>query len=129
MTIGEQLKKTRLLLRITQAQICAGVITEAHYSRIERDKNEINATSLIQILNNLHISLYDFFLPFDLAPIEQEIDQAFINHDQRAYNEHYRLFFKLIDAILAGTTDQLSTDFKQKARRQFLQVGQFTPNL
>lgn len=133
MTIGEQLKKTRLLLGITQEQMAAGIITEAHYSRVERDINEINAASLIKMLNKWHVSLYDFFLPFDIAPIDKEIHSAFINHDmdklnelskdQRVDKEYYRFELRLIKAIFEGKTDNLSEEFKQKAKRQFLQVG------
>lgn len=138
MTIGEQLKKTRLLLGITQEQMCAGSIAEAYYSRVERDINEINITSLIKMLNNRHVSLYDFFLPFDIAPIDEEIQLAFINHDRikldklskskRANTGYYKFEFKLINAIWDGKTDSLSEEFKQKVRRQFLQIGKFNVN-
>ena len=51
MTIGEQLKKTRTLLGLTQTQMCSGIVTESFYSRVERGLSEINATDLFRILN------------------------------------------------------------------------------
>ena len=41
MTIGEQLKKTRNMLELTQLQMSAGIITESFYSKVERDKSKI----------------------------------------------------------------------------------------
>ena len=46
MTIGEALKKERKDLGLTQAEMAAGVITTAHYSKIERDKHDISAYDL-----------------------------------------------------------------------------------
>ncbi len=122
MTIGEQLKRERILLGITQRQMCAGIITESFYSRVENNKNEINIDDLIKILNKQHISFYDFFAPFSISPIDPEIQQvsispidpeiqqAFINYnrselkrlkdDKRSQDSKYQLEFKIMLAIL-----------------------------
>ncbi len=77
MTIGEQLKRERILLGITQRQMCAGIITESFYSRVENNKNEINIDDLIKILNKQHISFYDFFL---LHLVFHQLIQKFSKH-------------------------------------------------
>lgn len=67
MTIGEQLKRTRKTLGITQAQMCEGAISEAYYSRVERNINSIRINDLINILKHNDISIYDFFHSMDLV--------------------------------------------------------------
>ena len=37
MTIGQQLKKFRLLLGLSQADMAAGIVTASFYSKVERD--------------------------------------------------------------------------------------------
>ncbi|MDB6224807.1 helix-turn-helix domain-containing protein [Lactobacillus amylovorus] len=138
MTIGEQLKRERMLLGITQKQMCAGIITDATYSRVERNKNEINIIDLICILNKWQISFNDFFSPFDISPINQEIGYAFINRDipklealskdRRVQDESHQFEFRLIKAILNDKVEDLSFDLKQKARWQILPVGEFNTN-
>ena len=65
MTIGQQLKKFRLLLGLSQADMAAGIVTASFYSKVERDQNEIVIDRLVEILNAHNISLYDFFETFD----------------------------------------------------------------
>lgn len=60
MTIGRQLKKMRQLLNLSQSQMCAGIISESFYSKIEHDKNELSINKLLALLNAHNISLYDF---------------------------------------------------------------------
>ena len=50
MTIGEQLREIRDSLNLTQTQMCAGVVTESFYSRVENGKSEINIDDLLAIL-------------------------------------------------------------------------------
>lgn len=63
--IGEQLRKTRMFLGITQEEMTKGIIATSFYSRVERDKVDININDLILILNENHVSLRDFFDKFD----------------------------------------------------------------
>ncbi|GAA2953412.1 hypothetical protein GCM10019995_05360 [Lactobacillus kefiranofaciens subsp. kefirgranum] len=138
MTIGEQLKRERILLGITQRQMCAGIITESFYSRVENNKNEINIDDLIKILNKQHISFYDFFAPFSISPIDPEIQQAFINYnrselkrlkdDQRSQDSKYQLEFKIMLAILDNKTEELSADLKQNIKYRVLHIGKFDNN-
>lgn len=40
--------------------MCAGIISESFYSKIEHDKNELSINKLLALLNAHNISLYDF---------------------------------------------------------------------
>ena len=60
MTVGQQLRKTRMFLGITQEEMTKGIIATSFYSRVERDKADININDLILILNKNHVSLRDF---------------------------------------------------------------------
>ena len=51
MTIGQQLKKFRLLLGLSQADMAAGIVTASFYSKVERDQSEIVIDKLVEILN------------------------------------------------------------------------------
>lgn len=73
MTIGNQLRKTRILIGLTQKQMSDGIMSEPFYSRIENDRDEINICDLIKILNKAQVSMYDFFQPFECKPIKRSI--------------------------------------------------------
>lgn len=60
MTIGQQLKKFRLLLGLSQADMAAGIVTASFYSKVERDQSEIVIDKLVEILNAHNISLNEF---------------------------------------------------------------------
>lgn len=81
-TIGSQLKKTRILLGLTGEQMCKGVLTESAYSRVERGQSEIDIDKLIELLNNHQVSLADFFTPFDQRSLEEEVKSAFLKRIQ-----------------------------------------------
>ncbi len=48
--IFTEIKKEREDLGLTQTEMAAGVISTAHYSKIERDKHDISAYDLFEIL-------------------------------------------------------------------------------
>lgn len=77
MKIGLKLRKTRNLMGLSQKQMIHGLMTQAAYSRVERGKNGISMTHLIDILNSNHISLYDFFEVYDQDNYQNKIRQAF----------------------------------------------------
>ena len=86
MTIGQQLKKTRLLFGLTQEEMSAGIVSESFYSRVERDKNAITINKLIAMLNANNISLNDFFKIFDNEgmpelKLQRQIYSAFNDRD------------------------------------------------
>ncbi len=49
MTIGERLREIRDSMNLTQTEMCAGVVTESFYSRVENGKSEINIDDLLAI--------------------------------------------------------------------------------
>lgn len=61
MTIGEALKHFRLSLGLTQTEMASGLLSESYYSRVERDKHEIDAKTLIELLQKRNISCSSFF--------------------------------------------------------------------
>ena len=61
MRIAQQLKRTRILLGLTQAEMIDNIMTISFYSRVEHEKHDITINDLIDILNDHHMSLYDFF--------------------------------------------------------------------
>ena len=82
MTIGERLKEIRDSLNLTQAEMCAGVVTESFYSRVENGKSEINIDDLLAILKQNHVSVRDFFSVFDQSMHQYHcIRSAISNHN------------------------------------------------
>lgn len=104
MTIGEQLKQTRMLLGLNQTQMCGGIISEPFYSRVERGLSEINIIDLLKILNLHDVSLYDFFKDFDkeknIKCLNLEIDQSSLTIGERLKEE--RKFLGLSQREMAG---------------------------
>lgn len=45
--------------------MCAGIISESFYSKVEHDKSDLSFDKLLAILKAHNISLYDFFEAFD----------------------------------------------------------------
>ncbi|GAA3635175.1 helix-turn-helix transcriptional regulator [Lactobacillus hamsteri] len=138
MTIGEQLKKTRTLLGLTQTQMCSGIVTESFYSRVERGLSEINATDLFKILNEHHVSLYDFFEVFeDVRPLQQVIEHeaitAFNNHNLSALkrldknnkvtNHKLKLVIRLMISVLTNSVDKIPVDLQVEMKHNILQIG------
>lgn len=86
MTIGQQLKKFRLLLGLSQADMAAGIVTASFYSKVERDQSEIIIDKLVEILNAHNISLNEFFEAFDKENLpnlnlEKKVYSYFDNRD------------------------------------------------
>lgn len=85
-TIGQQLKTIRRILNLNQAQMCAGILSESFYSKVERGVSDVSFTKLLALLNIHNISLYDFFETFDEenlpnVKLKKEIHSAFNNRD------------------------------------------------
>ena len=125
MTIGEQLKKTRNTLQLTQKQMSEGIISESFYSRVECDKSRINIIDLIKILNKHQISLYDFFEPFDEHVFYKEnihckIVSAFNSHNVKELkniqtnisNNKLALEIQLMIALLQNKVEELPEKYE-----------------
>ncbi|MDK6268277.1 helix-turn-helix transcriptional regulator [Lactobacillus mulieris] len=61
MTIGSLLKHQRIAMGLTQKEFSNGIISAAHYSKIENNKHEISATDLFLLLKQNQIDLIDFY--------------------------------------------------------------------
>ena len=53
MKIGKALRIERLNLKLTQEQMCKGIVSHPFYAKVESGKNRINAESLFEILPEL----------------------------------------------------------------------------
>ncbi|WP_172992554.1 helix-turn-helix domain-containing protein, partial [Lactobacillus helveticus] len=104
MTIGQQLKKTRLLFGLTQEEMSAGIVSKSFYSRVERDKNAITINKLIAMLNANNISLNDFFRTFDNEGLPELKVQRKI---YTAYNERNIVELHQIEKSLSSKNDVL----------------------
>lgn len=136
MTIGQQLKQCRLSLGLTQAQMCQGVVTSSFYSRVESDNNRISVNSLLKILNNHNLSLYDFFINFDLEKLQQnklqsqilaafdccDIDQLTII-EKILENDNLKLEVQLMLISLSGDKSRITDTLKNKIHYDFIKIG------
>lgn len=138
MTIGEALKKERKDLGLTQMEMAAGVISTAHYSKIERDKHDISAYDLFAILTKHNISLLDFVkeientyqsIPQNQINLNLKLVHAFYQSDQesvRTLNKEIqastatkeeKLRAILIEANVTHTIDQIPENVRKKIKR------------
>ena len=135
MTIGQQLKKFRLLLGLSQADMAAGIVTASFYSKVERDQSEIVIDKLVEILNAHNISLYDFFKVFDEENLpnlnlSRKVYSYFDNRDldklialKKSINDKGTLLYlkvKLIIADFKGKIDEILSN-KSEDRRQIFE--------
>lgn len=132
MTIGQQLKKFRLLLGLSQADMAAGIVTASFYYKVERDQNEIVIDRLVEILNAHNISLYDFFEAFDKENLsnlnlEKKVYSYFDNRDlsklialKKEVKDRDTLIYlklKLIIADLKGRVREMPQNSQEELRK------------
>lgn len=132
MTIGQQLKKFRLLLGLSQADMAAGIVTASFYSKVERDQSEIVIDKLVEILNTHNISLYDFFEAFDKENLpnlnlEKKVYSYFDNRDlgklialKKEVKDRDTLIYlklKLIIADLEGRVHEMPQNSQEELRK------------
>lgn len=65
MDIGKLLKQYRLEQGKTQAEFVGKIISRSYYAKIEKDKHQINAVDLIDLLDHNKIDLSGFFIKLD----------------------------------------------------------------
>lgn len=138
MTIGEALKKERKDLGLIQAEMAAGVITTAHYSKIERDKHDISAYDLFEILTKNNINLVDFIkeiedtyqsTPENQINLNLRLIHAFYQSDQKsvrilnkeiqesAATKEEKMRAILIEANVTHTIDQIPGKVRKEIKR------------
>lgn len=135
MTIGEQLREIRDSLNLTQTQMCAGVVTESFYSRVENGKNEINIDDLLAILKQNHVSVRDFFSVFDQSmqrKIQYHCIRSAINNRNVAWLKKeqkdepiFKTEFTAVIATLTNKKADLSDDAQRKIKSNFGRLGKW----
>lgn len=136
MRIAQQLKRTRILLGLTQAKMIDNIMTTSFYSRVEHEKHDITINDLLDILNDHHMSLYDFFSGITELRTEDQIiqDQLALAFYEEKVDElkalkpkicNYQLELerKLMLAILQENVDQLSPKLKQEMKHRIIKIG------
>ena len=65
MSVGSLIKSIRINKGISQSEACSNAVSQSNYSKFELEKIDISSSALIQIINNLDISLDEFFFLYD----------------------------------------------------------------
>lgn len=139
--IGQQLKKVRQQLGLTQGEMIGGVIHKSHYSKIERGLEGISADSLFRILFLHNVDVDQFFEKVrknyrssedvNVEELENSMRQAFNNSDTEKAKECLAQILKLDGhrilkyrsiisvAMFENKLDELSLEFKEKVLAEF----------
>lgn len=138
MTIGQALRSYRLHAGLSQAEMADGVVSESFYSRVERDRNKIDAETLIKLLQAHHFNVGNFFdhlaeagsqRPKSYFGIEGELIFAVNNGDLKALKKiekeikndpdcpQWIVFrFEMAYAWLTHSNEKISPKLKAKVR-------------
>ncbi len=98
MGINAALKKARQSRGLTQEQFVAGILSPAHYSKIERGLHEISAKDLMAILQKNKISFAEFFKQNMISQADDENslgDQLQIAYYNQDLNQVRKLVTKI----------------------------------
>ncbi|BDR57655.1 helix-turn-helix domain-containing protein [Xylocopilactobacillus apicola] len=133
-TIGDLLKKYRILQTKTQKEWAEDVISTSYYSKVEKDMHHISAEDLIRILKKNNVSVLDFFSELDYKSkyvydakqaLKQQIVEAYydnnvdelikvrlkIDKSNESYKNDYLLF---IDGLISVMNNSLDSFGKEK---------------
>lgn len=121
MTIGTNLRQTRLSMHLTMKQFAKGALDSSYLSHIERNENEIRATTLIKLLTKNNISVIDFLQEYNSSPIQSSVLQteasnAFFNHDVETLQKMLKGSAKsslIIQKIIILMVDRLNKQVSQ----------------
>lgn len=149
--IGQQLKKIRKQLGLTQEEMIGGVIHKSHYSKIERGLEGISADSLFRILFLHNIDIDQFFEEVrknyrssedvNGEELENSMRQAFNNSDTEKAKECLAQILKLDGqrilkyrsiisvAMFENKLDELSLEFKEKVLAEFTDHSNWVENV
>ncbi|CAM2965510.1 helix-turn-helix domain-containing protein [Lactobacillus crispatus] len=98
MGINAALKKARQSRGLTQEQFVAGILSPAHYSKIERGLHDISAKDLMAILQKNKISFAEFFKQNMISQADDENslgDQLQIAYYNQDLNQVRKLVTKI----------------------------------
>lgn len=141
MKIGQALRVERLNLGLSQQEMCDGVISRPHYSRVEKGEYIINSENLFQILIKHEIDIVEFYNliqdTYDSEEnkinnkLEREMDYAVNTKNIEliesncqkiltlSKNEILKLRAIVTLAYFKGELDQLSVSTKEKIKKEF----------
>lgn len=137
--IGNRLKKTRVLMELTQTEMSSNAISESFYSKVERDLTDINAADMTTILNAHQVSFQDFFegeknlFPKKWA-LWKKLIVVFNRQDLQSLKKisyqsiekyNLELVYRLIKSELMHQVDQLSPALRYKIKTNLLQMGKW----
>lgn len=125
-TVGEQLRKTRKSIGLSQKEMADGIVSVSSYSRVENDLSTISATGLVQLLSKHDLSIIEFLQDFgDIEPhnlfFERKISSAFLKQDATELKKikadpklNNQLARDVIDLILSRLGENTDGDLKRK---------------
>ncbi|MEK3546170.1 helix-turn-helix transcriptional regulator [Lactobacillus crispatus] len=123
MTIGEALKKERLSLGLTQAQMAGDVLTKSYYSKIERNIHEINAIDLINILNAHDINAADFLN--NIGKVENNREFRIRKYNYMLHVAYYQKDLKVLHLLhqMLGKEKQIDEIIDLEAQIELLRAS------
>lgn len=101
MTIGEALKDERQKLGLTQTQMTEGIMKKSQYSKIENNRQSINAEDLFRILLSHNVDIEVFI---------QNISDNYLSDQQKVINE---LEIEMKDAFNANDGKKIEEILKK----------------
>ena len=121
MTIGSLLKHQRIAMGLTQKEFSNGIISAAHYSKIENNKHEISATDLFLLLKQNQIDLIDFYNDLYFSNDKVDIINKSILIQNSSVSEEEKLRASLMQAILDGTLADMSNKMKKRIKKSLFE--------
>ncbi|WP_297816649.1 helix-turn-helix domain-containing protein [uncultured Lactobacillus sp.] len=137
MTIGDYLKDKRTKMHLSRKAFAEGIVDSSYLARVEKNKNEIRATTFIDLLAKQNISLSDFLGEFDDIHFQNyffqiKASEAYVNHDiatldkmsQNPANSStiMRMVIEWLIATLNDQTDSYPEKSKAAIKKFLLEV-------
>jgi transcriptional regulator with XRE-family HTH domain len=104
---GQNLRKKRLEMKMTQEQVSKGICSNTYLSKIENNQIVVNRDSLMLIMEKMDIPLNEICFPEEMLDYLDRSVRCFFYRDLEAYNELYKevsiyQFSTLIQIIKLG---------------------------
>ncbi|WP_300559370.1 helix-turn-helix transcriptional regulator [Companilactobacillus sp.] len=97
MLIGSKFKEQRIKLKLSQAELSAGICTQAVISKIENQNISPSVDILSQLLVKLNLTLNDVFSEFTNLPSNNLVNDKILEIDQLIQNQQFENIPSLID--------------------------------
>ncbi|MCH4008231.1 helix-turn-helix domain-containing protein [Companilactobacillus sp.] len=99
MLIGSKFKEQRIKLKLSQAELSAGICTQAVISKIENQNISPSVDILSQLVVKLNLTLNDVFSEFTNLPSNNLVNDKILEIDQLIQNQQFENIPSLIDSI------------------------------